>query len=75
MNGQGVRDETEASRWTSRFGVRALQWILELWVKQRRRRKKRESELTFRPSEFLVSEEKPPLPPWVRFSLGGLGGH
>ena len=70
MNGLGVRDETEASRWTPRLGVGALKWILELWVKQHSGREKRESELSFGPSEFLVS-----VPPWVRLSLGEPGGH
>lgn len=75
MNEPGVRDETEASRWTPSLGVGALKWVLELWVKQYSGREKRERELSFRPSEFLVSKEQPLLPPWVRLSLGELGSH
>lgn len=57
----------------SRLEVGALKWVLELWVKQHSGRERRERELSFRPSEFLVLEEQPPLPSWVRLSLGEQG--
>lgn len=42
-------------------------------MKQHSGRERREREFSFRPSEFLVSEEQPPLPSWVRLSLGEQG--